>query len=78
MTERVYTESIPVLRGHLEELYEALDVALGHQVATDLAQQYRNVGGTSRASNLTVRLEKAVARAEGYLAVEDDDELSQE
>ncbi len=78
MSDRVYTETIPVLRGHLEELHEALDLALGHQTATDLAQQYRNVGGTSRSSNLTVRLEKAVARAEGYLAVEDDDEFSQE
>jgi len=73
MPKHDYTESIPVLRGHMEEIYEALDNAYGHHVATDLARQYQNTGGTHRPSNLTRKLEKALNRTEGYLEVETDE-----
>lgn len=67
-----YSELVPVLRGHLEEIYEALDAATGYHIADDLARQYKNVGGTHRPSNLTKRLEKAQKHLEGYLAEVED------
>lgn len=68
-----YTDRIVVLRGHLEEIFEALDTATGYHTADDLARQYKNVGSTHRPSNLTKRLEKARDHAEGYLLQEDED-----
>lgn len=62
-----YTEPIGVLRGHLEEIAQALETAHVNASAHDLVQSTRNVGGTSRPSNLTKRLETALARAQGYL-----------
>lgn len=78
MAKLDYTESIPVLRGHLETIYEALDTAYGHNVALDLARQYQNVGGTHRPSNLTRKLEKALNHTEGYLETEDMNDLPEE
>jgi hypothetical protein len=74
MANRAYVEPVTVLRGHLEEVLEALDAATGYHSADDLARQYKNVGGTYRPSNLTKRLEKALDRVQGYL-VEEQDEL---
>lgn len=73
MADPTYTDVVPVLRGHLEEIYEALDSARGYHVADDLARQYKNVGALHRPSNLTKRLEKALGRTEGYLEAEDHD-----
>jgi hypothetical protein len=68
-------EPIPVLRTHLQELYEAVDTAYGAAAAEDLARGYKNVGGTNRPSNLTKRLEKALDRLQGYLVERDENEL---
>jgi hypothetical protein len=75
---RNYTEPITVLRGHLEEMYEAIDTAYGYHTADDLARQYKNVGSTHRPSNLSKRLEKALSSVEGYLAQEEADEPVQQ
>lgn len=69
-----YGTPINILRGHLEEIYEALSAASGYHSADDLARQYKNVGGTFRPSNLTKRLDSARERVNGYLAQEDSDE----
>lgn len=68
-----YVDTIPVLRGHLEEIFSALDAASGYHSADDLARQYKNVGGTFRPSNLTKRLESARERVDGYLSQEEAD-----
>lgn len=74
VSEPVYTDGVVVLRGHLEEIYAALDSAAGYHIADDLARQYKNVGGTHRPSNLTKRLEEAQRRVIGYLAVDGEAE----
>jgi hypothetical protein len=72
-------EPVGVLRIHLQEIFEALDTALGASQAEDLVRGYKNVGGTNRPSNLTKRLEKAHARVEGYLVMEEEaDGVSEE
>lgn len=63
-----YTDQVIILRGHLEDIHEALDSATNFHVADDLARKFKNVGGTHRPSNLTTRLENALDRVEGYLA----------
>lgn len=68
-----YTDVVSLLRGHLEEVHLALDAAYGFHAADDLARSYKNVGGTTRPSNLTKRLEKALMHAEGYLTKEEED-----
>jgi hypothetical protein len=73
----MYTEPVSVLRGHLEEWLSAIDAAYGYHAANDLAQQYRNVGGTTRPSNLTKRLEASLERITGYLAEENNDSISE-
>jgi len=73
MADRTYTDQILVLRGHLEEIYEALDSAYGYHTADDLARQFKNVGGTHRPSNLTKRIEKALGRTEGYLEADENE-----
>ena len=79
MPDPTYVDLVPVLRGHLEEMYEALDAAYGYHTADDLARQYKNTGGTHRPSILTRKLEKALGRTEGYLLSQDDDDgISQE
>lgn len=62
-----YADTLVVLRGHLEELEQALETATSYHVADDLRNQYKNVGGTVRSSNLTKRLEAALDRVRGYL-----------
>jgi hypothetical protein len=74
MPNSTYTEPVTLLRGHLEEIYAALDTAYGFHSADDLARQYKNVGSTHRPSNLTKRLEKALAHTEGYLVAREDDD----
>ena len=74
----VYTDTVMILRGHLEELEQALDTATSYHVADDLTRRFKNVGGTHRPSNLTVRLEKALDRVRGYLTQEDDERLPEE
>lgn len=73
MADRNYVEPILVLRGHLEEIYEALETATNYHEADDLAHKFKNIGGTSRPSNLTKRLSKALDRTESYLATEQED-----
>lgn len=68
-----YTDQVPVMQGHLEEIFIALDNATGYHLADDLARQYKNVGGTHRPSNLTKRLQKARDNVEGYLRLELDE-----
>jgi hypothetical protein len=75
---RDYAVPITVLRGHLQEIADAVDTAYGYHTADDLARQYKNVGSTHRPSNLTVRLEKALSSLEGYLAQEETDESGQQ
>lgn len=70
------TDQLPVLRVHLEQLVAAIDTAYGYHSADDLARQFKNVGGTSRPSNLTRRLEQALELGNGYLAQpEEEDDL---
>lgn len=76
MADPIYTDQITVLRGHLEQIFEALDSAWGYHTADDLARQYKNVGGTHRPSNLTRRLEEALQRTGAYLETGDDDGVS--
>lgn len=75
-----YTDTVPVLRGHLDELQRAVEGAATYHSADDLARQAKNLGGVHRPSNLTKALEAALARIEGYLAMEvtEDDELREE
>lgn len=72
-----YGDQVVVLRGHLEELQQALDSATSFHVADDQARRFKNVGGAWQPSHLTVRLENALDRVEGYLE-EVPDELSTE
>lgn len=73
-SEPIYTDEVPVLRGHLEETHEALLTAQAYHQALDLADAARNVGGPQRPSNISRRLDKAVARVEGYLATQEEDD----
>lgn len=66
-----YAEKVVILRGHLEEIFEALENAYGYHDADDLARGFKNVGGTHRPSNLTKKLERASDRVRGYLEAED-------
>jgi hypothetical protein len=68
-----YTDSIIILRGHLEELREALYAATNHAVAEDEVRRWRNVGGAHTPSHLASRLENALDRVEGYLKEIPDD-----
>ena len=64
--------TVTVLRLHLEEIWNALDTAHAYHLADDLRTGYKNVGGTSRESNLTKRLEHARDRLDTYLIEEED------
>jgi hypothetical protein len=75
MADRDYVEVIPVLRGHLEEINEALIAAFGYVEALDIAEQFRNVGGVVRQSNLQKRLENVSERLKGYLAQEEENDV---
>jgi hypothetical protein len=73
-----YTDQVTVLRGHLEEVYRAVDNAYGYHMADDLARQYKNTGGVHKPSNLTKVLSKATEHLEGYLQKEEEDDVSEE
>lgn len=77
MSDHEYTEFVSVLRGHLEEVQIAVENAYGASKASDLVRQYQNVGGVYKPSNLTRKLDKALSHIEGYLLIEDSDELSE-
>lgn len=66
----IYTETIPMMVGHLEEIHRAVNGAYQLLAAEDIARAARNLGGASRPSNLTKSLEKALERVEGYLTQE--------
>lgn len=76
----MYTDTVPILRGHLEELHRAVEGAATYHGADDLARKAKNLGGVHRPSNLTTALEASLERIEGYLAMEvtEDDGLQQE
>lgn len=61
------TEPITILRGHLEEIYTALNAAAGFHAADDLRSEYKNVAGVHKPSKLTTVLERSRDRAAGYL-----------
>lgn len=61
-----------VLNAHLTELEQVLDFARGFVVARDLMNDYANMGGAPRQSNLSRALEKQLERVRFYL--EDNDE----
>ena len=67
MADRTFIEPVPILRGHLEEIVDVLQLAHGYHEANDLAHKYRNVGRVTHPSVLTTRLDKALSRAAGYL-----------
>lgn len=71
-----YTEPLTILRGHLEEIYTALNAAAGFHAADDLRTEYKNAGGAHRPSKLTSLLERSRDRAAGYL--QEPYELSEE
>lgn len=58
----------------LQQVWEALDTARGFHVADDLRTQYKNAGGTHRPSNLTRRLENAIALLDETFAAESEDD----
>lgn len=62
-----YTDTTPVMNGHLEEMARALRAAFTFHEADDICREQKNIGGIHKRSNLTVALESALSRAEGYL-----------
>lgn len=70
MTE--YTDQVMVLRGHLEEILQALQAAYGKAYAEDMARRYSQMDSPQhRGARLTGVLETQVQRVEGYLNTEE-------
>jgi hypothetical protein len=70
-----YTDTIPVLRGHLEEMLQALQAAYGKSYAEDMARRYSQMDSSQhRAARLTGVLESQVGRVEGYLTPKEEEE----
>lgn len=70
---RTYTDTKPVMQGHLEEWHAALHAAFTYHEADDVRSEAKNVGGVHRRSHLTTRLAKALDRIEGYVTQENED-----
>lgn len=64
------TDTIPVMRSHLVEMYMALERCLGYFSAHDLAEAYRTSAPTPRPSRIQAQVNKALDHAGGYLDVE--------
>jgi hypothetical protein len=65
-------DQISVLRGHLEEIQEALQWSHGHFSALDLSENYRATKRTYSPSRITTTIGRALQRIEGYLTEEDE------
>lgn len=74
MATEDYVEIVEVLRGHLEEIYLAVDAAYGHITALDLAEHYKTGKGLTKPSYLQKKLASAGSRIEGYLYQGETDE----
>jgi hypothetical protein len=72
-----YMDQIPVTRGHLESIQEALDAANAYFGALDLADAARTVGAHSRQSRIAALMEQNLSHVSGYLTPEGEDELPQ-
>ncbi len=71
------TEYLPVMRHHLHDSLWALNMALGHVEAEDLAESYRDSLTAPRSSPLARQLNRAHQTLAAYLGLldeEDDDE----
>lgn len=70
-----YTDQVTVLRGHLEEILQALQAAYGKAAAEDLARRYSQMDHAGhRPARLTGVLDSQVQRVGGYLATEQMEE----
>lgn len=76
MDDRLNT--VPVLRGHLEDLQQTLQFVEGLLVSHDLTVEYRNMAAVTRPSRLTLRVQQQRERLAGYLRAEQEDELYRE
>jgi hypothetical protein len=65
-------EYLPVMRHHLHEALWALDVALGHAQAQDLAESYRDGLTAPRNSPLSRQLERSHTTLAAYLGLLDE------
>lgn len=72
------TEFLPVMRHHLHESLWALNLALGHVEAQDLAASYRDGLTAPRRSPLARSLDRAHTTLAGYLGLLDEDDDEQE
>lgn len=68
------TEYLPVMRHHLHETLWALNLALGHVEAQDLAASYRDGLTIPKRSPLARTLDRSHTTLEGYLGLLDEDE----
>lgn len=72
-------DEISVVRAHLEEIHRTLQASRGYHAATDLAENFRTLSPNpnSKASRLTVSLNRSIERLEEYLwEVDEDDDVS--
>lgn len=72
-----YTDTVPVLAGHLDELLSALEAAEGLATALDLEYSYRRMRPTSP-SILTTRLQTQLERVQGYLGGPENERIPEE
>lgn len=68
------TEYLPIMRHHLHEGLWAINLALGHVEAQDLADSYRNGLTMPKRSPLARTLDRAHTTLAGYLGLLDDEE----
>ncbi len=68
------TNRVVVLREHLQEIYSAVDWARTYHYAQDLSESARKGKSDSQQSRLTMNLDRAHQRLEGYLMPVSDDE----
>lgn len=68
-------DEVPVVRAHLEEIYRVLQASRGYHAANDLAENFRTLSPNpnSKASRLTVSLNRSVERLEEYLWEDEED-----
>lgn len=67
------SDEVILSRADAESIWAALDVARGYHIADDLTKEYKNVGGTHRPSNLTKRIENAIALLDEAASRGDED-----
>jgi inhibitor of KinA sporulation pathway (predicted exonuclease) len=67
-------DEFPVLVGDLRTIARTLNSAYSASMARDIHEQYRQLNTRPRLTNLTIALESAFNKVEGYLAEIDKDD----